>query len=50
MIAVVSQTIASFMWIALAIIGFVSLHKWNERFSDLYNKLKTEFNEDDVRI
>lgn len=50
MIAVALQTVASFMWIVLAIIGFVSLHKWNRRFSDLYNKVESEFNEDNVRI
>lgn len=33
------QLIASMEWIALGIIGFVKLRKWNKRFSELHDEL-----------
>lgn len=33
------KLVASVEWIALGIIGFVKLRKWNKRFSDLHDEL-----------
>ena len=33
------QLVASLEWIALGIIAFVKLRKWNKRFSELHDEL-----------
>lgn len=47
MMAEMFQTIAALMWMALSVIAFVEIRKWNKRFSDLYNHVKREFKEDE---
>ena len=36
------QMIASLEWIALAVIVFIRLKKWNKRFSELYDELQQD--------
>lgn len=41
------QTIAALMWMALAVVAFIGIHKWNKRFSDLYESIKSQFEDDE---
>ena len=36
------QTIAALMWMALAVVAFIGIRKWNKRFSDLYESIKSQ--------
>jgi len=40
-----AQNIASFMWIALCVVVFYRLKKWDKQFSDLYKELRREIEE-----
>lgn len=44
--AEILQDIASTLWIVLAILVFVELRRWNKWFSDLYDELKKQIEED----
>ena len=36
------QTIAALMWMALSVVTFIGIRKWNKRFSDLYESMKSK--------
>ena len=36
------ETIAALMWMALSVVAFVEIRKWNKRFSDLYESIKSQ--------
>jgi hypothetical protein len=36
------QLIASLEWVALGVIVFIRLKKWNKRFSELYDELRED--------
>lgn len=36
------QTIAALMWMALSVVAFIGIRKWNKRFSDLYESMKSQ--------
>lgn len=36
------QTIAALMWMALSVVAFVEIRKWNKNFSDLYESIKSQ--------
>ena len=36
------QTIAALMWVALSVVAFIGLRKWNKRFSELYESIKSQ--------
>ena len=38
--------IAASAWLFLAVIAFVRLHKWNKRFSEMYEELKHKISEE----
>lgn len=41
------QTIAAFMWMALSVVVFIGIRKWNNKFSELYERIEREFDERD---
>ena len=43
----VLRNISSLLWIALAIMTFFGLRKWNKNFSELYEELKKDFEDGD---
>ena len=36
------QTIAALMWMALSVVAFIEIRKWNKRFFDLYVSVKSQ--------
>lgn len=36
------QTIAALMWIALSVVAFIEIRKWDKSFSDLYESIKSQ--------
>jgi hypothetical protein len=36
------QTIAALMWMALSVVAFIGIRKWNKSFSDLYERIKSQ--------
>ena len=40
------QNIACLAWLILSVIVFVGIKKWNKRFSELYEELKNQIEED----
>lgn len=41
------QTIAALMWVALSVVVFVGINKWNKRFSDLYESIKSQLEDEE---
>jgi len=41
------QITASFTWLALAVLFFARLRQWDKKFSDLYDELKRQIEEDE---
>lgn len=41
------QTIAALMWMALSVVVFIGTRKWNKRFSDLYDSIKSQLGEEE---
>ncbi len=44
--AEILQNITCAAWLVLATLVFVELRRWNRRFSDLYDKLKEQIEEE----
>ena len=42
------QTIAALMWIVLSIVTFIDICKWNKKFSDLYESMKSQLDEEET--
>ena len=41
----IATTVAAVMWMALSIAGFITVHKWNKRFAELYDKIVRDMEE-----
>ena len=41
----ISTTVSAVLWLALAVYGFISVHKWNVKFAELYEKISREMEE-----